>query len=275
MSGSNLQDSDAASNEASADFSKPWQFSDVVLVVGGETFHVHRSMLAMWSPVFSSMFTAQFKEQKADKIPLPGKKAAEFKEMLQVIYPVFDKEVHTTNCFSLLELAKEYMMTKLTNKCERFLLGELEELKFDCLSLLSAAEAYGMKELEKACIEQAKLMSFDQLKRNALYRKIKHSNFQTIVEAQMTKMESDILDKDFKIQALKNNVEFLKDCGGEALDELEKLTDATLIDLGNTDRVNARMDSKLRWLNRNSGSLFVPFNRLHEKLKEISDYDNV
>ena len=275
MSGSSLHDSDAASNEASADFSKPWQFSDVVLVVGGETFHVHRSMLAMWSPVFSSMFTAQFKEQKADKIPLPGKKAAEIKEMLQVIYPIFDKEVHTTNCFFLLELAKEYMMTKLTNKCERFLLSELEDFKFDCLILLSAAEAYGMKDLEKACIEQAKLMSFDQLKRNALYKKIKHSNFQTIVEAQMTKMESDILDKDCKIQSLTNNIEFLKDCGAEALDELEKLTDATLIDLGNTDRVNARMDSKLRWLNRNRGSLFVPFNRLHEKLKEISDYDNV
>ena len=275
MSSSNSHDSDAASTEDSPDFSKPWQLSDVVLVVGGETFHVHRSMLAMWSPVFSSMFTAQFKEQKADKIPLPGKKAAEIKEMLQVIYPIFDKEVHTTNCFFLLELAKEYMMTKLTSKCERFLLGELEDLKFDCLILLSAAEAYGMKELEKACIEQAKRMSFDQLKRNAMYKKIKHSNFQVIVEGQMAKMESDIFEKDQKIQCLQNNVEFLKDCGAEALNELEKLTDATLIDLGNTDRVNARLDSKLRWLSRNRGNLFVPFNCLHEKLKEISDYGNV
>ena len=268
-------DFDAALNEVSPEFSKPWQLSDVVLVVEEEKLHVHRCMLAMWSPVLSTMFTAQFKEQTADEIPLPGKKAAEIKEMLQLIYPIFDKEVDASNCIFLLRLANEYMMTKLTNRCERFLLGELEARKFECIDLLFVAECCELKELEKASIEQAKNTSFDQLKLSRKYKEIKHSHFRTIVEAQMTKMKRDLADKDCKIQCLETSVESFRARGAEALVELEKLTNVTLIGLGNTERVNARMDSKLRWLNRNRGSLFVPFNRLHEKLKEISDYDNV
>jgi len=71
------------------------------------------------------MFTAQFKEQTADEIPLPGKKALEIKELLQVIYPSIGKTVREANYLFLLNLAKEYMMTKLTKMCESFLIGKL------------------------------------------------------------------------------------------------------------------------------------------------------
>ena len=59
---------------ASLDFSQPWQFSDVVLVVEEDRFNVHRCILGMWSEVFTTMFTAQFKEKTAGEVPLPGKK---------------------------------------------------------------------------------------------------------------------------------------------------------------------------------------------------------
>ncbi|CAH3022372.1 unnamed protein product [Porites evermanni] len=71
----------------SLDFSKPWQFSDVVLVVEEERFQVHRNILGMWSEVFTTMFTSEFKEKTARDVPLPGKKSSEIKEMLLVIYP--------------------------------------------------------------------------------------------------------------------------------------------------------------------------------------------
>ena len=57
------------------DFSEPWKFSDVVLVVEDQKFHVHRSTLSIWSPVFETMFTSMFKEKNINEIPLPGKKA--------------------------------------------------------------------------------------------------------------------------------------------------------------------------------------------------------
>ena len=49
----------------------------MILLVEGQQFHVHRAILAMSSPVFSRMFTGEFKEKNAVEIPLPGKKAGE------------------------------------------------------------------------------------------------------------------------------------------------------------------------------------------------------
>ena len=45
------------------DFSEPWKFSDVVLVVEDQKFPVHRATLSIWSPVFETMFTSMFKEK--------------------------------------------------------------------------------------------------------------------------------------------------------------------------------------------------------------------
>ena len=81
----------------SLDFSKPWQFSDVVLVVEGERFHVHRNILGMWSEVFTTMFTSGFKEKYSKDVPLPGKKSSEIKEMLLVIYPTSAKPINQEN----------------------------------------------------------------------------------------------------------------------------------------------------------------------------------
>ena len=103
----------------SLDFSKLWQFSDAVLAVEGDTFQVHRNILGMWSPIFTMMFAAG----TANLFPLSGKKSAEIKEMLLIIYIPIDE----TNYAFLLDLAKEYMMMKLTEKCENYLILSLEK----------------------------------------------------------------------------------------------------------------------------------------------------
>lgn len=68
------------------DFSQPWHFSDMVLSVEGTNFHVHRSTLSMWSPVFEKMFTSEFAEKDANEIALPGKKADEVEVLLKIVY---------------------------------------------------------------------------------------------------------------------------------------------------------------------------------------------
>ena len=75
------------SEVTSPDFSQPWKLSDLILVVEEERFHVHRAMLAFWSPVFEKMFTSEFQEKDKTEVPLPGKRASEIKEMLLLIYP--------------------------------------------------------------------------------------------------------------------------------------------------------------------------------------------
>ena len=67
------------------------------------------NILGMWSEVFTTM-TSQFKEKTAEEVPLPGKKSAEIKEMLLVIYPTSVKPIDRNNYDFLLDLAKEYMI---------------------------------------------------------------------------------------------------------------------------------------------------------------------
>lgn len=96
------------------DFAHPWLFSDVILVVEDQKFHVHRQTLAMWSPVFKKMFTSEFQEKNLCEIPLLGKKASEIKELLWIIYPTMSGKARKTftneNCYFLAKLAHEYQM---------------------------------------------------------------------------------------------------------------------------------------------------------------------
>ena len=193
------------SNQAgSLDFSKPWELSDVALVVEEEIFHVHRCILGMWSEVFSTMFISQFKEKTAEEVPLPGKKSAEIKEMLLVIYPTSAKPIDESNYAFLLDLAKEYMMTKITEKCERYLIGRLGSpsiyydrcacgnkarqyvISGDCLELLVIAQNYGLKMLEAECIERAKRIKFaPDMKKDKNFDKISADNYRKIVEGML------------------------------------------------------------------------------------------
>ena len=266
----------AASREDLPDFSEPWLLSDVVLAVEEKKIHVHRSMLALWSPVFAKMFTAQFKEQTADEIPLPEKKASEIKEMLQVIYPNIGKEVHEGNYLSLLNLAKEYMMTKLTKKCEIFLVGKLQNSH--CLEYLDVAQAYELKELEEACIKKAKSESFDVLKRHRVYEEINYSNYRALAEAKLTEMENTLAKMKKENERLSDQVELLKDEGEEALEHLENLISNITINKGYTNisetiekklyRIRTASDQELKKLHGPLDDLWSSLKRLKPITKE-------
>ena len=191
--------------EDSLDFSQPWQFSDVVLVVEEDRFHVHRCILGMWSEVFTTMFTSQFKEKTAKEIPLPGKKSSEIKEMLLVIYPTSAKPISESNYAFLLDLAKEYMMAKLTEKCETYLMDQLFSTpgvfgilsRNDyCLELLEIAQHHGLTRLQTACIVKAKEMKFKDLKNHNMYEKISFSNYRKIVEGMFEIYERELAGRE-------------------------------------------------------------------------------
>lgn len=266
----------AASREDLPDFSEPWLLSDVVLAVEEKKIHVHRSMLALWSPVFAKMFTAQFKEQTADEIPLPEKKASEIKEMLQVIYPTIGKEVHEGNYLSLLNLAKEYMMTKLTKKCEIFLVGKLQNS--DCLEYLDVAQAYELKELEEACIKKAKSESFGVLKRHRVYEEINnwnnyYSNYRALVEAKLTEMENTLANMKNENERLSGQVELLNDQGDDARRDFENLLPNIAFNMGFTD-ISETIERKLNHIRTTADQQFYvlhgPLNTLWTSLKQIS-----
>ena len=201
---------DNASNEDSLDFLQPWELSDAVLVAEEEKFHVHRCILAIWSPVFSRMFAAEFKEKTAEEIPLPGKKASEIKELLLMIYPTSSRQISESNYGFLLDLAREYMMKKLTEKCESYLLTKVtEKLKTvqvrqiksscECLDLLGIAQEYELEKLQSACVGKAQRLSLTELKNHKMYDKIRFPNYRKIAEGKIGQMEEELRIKNFGV----------------------------------------------------------------------------
>ena len=266
-----------ASNEDTLDFSQPWEFSDTVLVVEGDKFHVHRSLLGMWSPVFSTMFTAQFKEKTADEIPLPGKKATEVKEMLLVIYPTSAREIDRKNFLILLN-----MMTKLTQKCESFLLRQLEETTkpnywppisgFHCLELLNIAQTYELKKLEKACVEKAKLMRFDELKRHKMFDKISALNYRMIAEGIIEKMEREFREKESEARQWKSSADSLKSSASEALRDLENMISImAFLTRENNESTFSDPLLDIQYSNGKFNKLYGSLSKLRSKLKSMSN----
>lgn len=187
----------AASNDSSVsppDFSEPWKFSDVVLVVEEQKFHVHRSTLSMWSPVFETMFKSKFKERNMNEIPLPGKKASEIAELLLIIYPTVPqrgwRSVTNENCYFLVVLAEEYQMDAIKQKCEDFLVQGVHHTsgnKF--LDHLSLAQTHKLEKLVKTIITKATELQLDDLKSHEMYNKMEPDIYKQILEGMIRKLE--------------------------------------------------------------------------------------
>ncbi|XP_078344085.1 BTB and MATH domain-containing protein 36-like [Oculina patagonica] len=186
-----MQDENQAAQELDHEFSKPWEQSDVVLLVEGQQFHVHRLILAMSSPVFSRMFSSDFKEEDADEISLPEKKAAEIREMLLVIYPSFGKRVDDTNFQLLLPLAQEYQMKVLTEKCEDHLLRVIEkEDKIGPLfENLIIAQDYTLERVKSECVNKTQKLSIGQIQGHELYEQVEPLSQRKMIELQVSNME--------------------------------------------------------------------------------------
>lgn len=275
------------------DFSRHWDFSDVVLLVEGIRFHVHRSILAMWSPVFSRMFTADFKEKTAQTLPLPEKKASEIREMLLVIYPTSAKQIDESNYYFLLNLADEYMMKSLVEKCEEYLINCLKWPRRSslCLDLLDIAQKYKLEKLQMVCIDKARNLSFWRLKEDSMYSKMSLSNFQQIVEGMIQQLESEIqqlrqrLDAaDGKVRHLQKKFTEVESDASGALTEFTKLA-SILVKVARRSAKASRsyqyqgyssteleyLDEKLDYICSTNGfeDLETPLGNLQGKLEKI------
>ena len=75
--------------------------------------------------------TSEFQEKERKEISLPGKKANEVKELLQVIYPIVERkppnEIKDENCHYLLSLVHEYQIEAISQRCEDFIVKTMKE----------------------------------------------------------------------------------------------------------------------------------------------------
>ena len=184
----------STSEGESPDFSQPWKLSDVVLVVEEERFHVHRAMLALWSPVFEKMFTSEFQEKDKNEIPLPGKKASEIKEMLLLIYPsVKERPITEENCYFLVKLAHEYQMAAIVTRCEDFMVDKVKaKPKDSVVADLIFAQTYKLETLKLASVNQAKCLSLEELKKDEMFDHIQPDNLKEVMEGIVKRLESQL-----------------------------------------------------------------------------------
>ena len=182
---------------AEQDFAAPWKMSDVVLLVNEQRFHVHRSFLATWSPVFEKMFTSNFREKNKGEIRLPGKQAENVKALLLMIYPPASQEITHENWIAILELAHEYQIKSIVEKCENFLIEQLESSKLlgigeenDLISVLILAQNYKLERLRKVCVSSAgEIFDLWEVKEHRLCGEIEPGNYAQILESIIESMQ--------------------------------------------------------------------------------------
>ena len=186
------------------DFLEPWKLSDLVLVVEDQNFHVHRSILAFWSPVFEKMFTTEFKEENNDEIPLPGKKAGEIQHLLRMLYPSLEeKQVTKSNCYFLFELAHEYQIESIAQKCEAFMVTMVKQrIENDVLAMLIYGQKYVLKTLISTCIYEARRLKLMELKQHKRRDEIEPDNYLKIAEGIIQRLETQC--KEVREGSLKN-----------------------------------------------------------------------
>ena len=177
------------------DFTQPWKFSDVVLVVEGQKFHVHRAVLAVCSPVFEEMFTSEFQGNGEKEIPIPGKMASEIMELLQIIYPSVEEKLTEENCHRLLRLADEYQMKAIVQRCENFIVKMMYKSKKDPLVELVFAQTYNLQKFKRVCINLATSLSLEELKNHNVYDQIHFENMKDIMEGMIGRIRSARADR--------------------------------------------------------------------------------
>ncbi|XP_015748904.1 PREDICTED: BTB and MATH domain-containing protein 36-like [Acropora digitifera] len=189
-------------------FAEPWKLSDVVLVVEDQRFHVHRGTLAFWSPVFEKMFSTEFKEKNNDEILLPGKKASEFEEMLRIMYPSLEEKLVTKiNCYFLFELAHEYQIEDIIQKCVNLMVSMVKDRREnDVLRMLIYAQKYQIKSLISTCIFEARRLTLKELTQHGMRDQIEADNYVQIAEGIIQRLEEKCRDMKVTLQSQMTNV---------------------------------------------------------------------
>ena len=188
-------------------FSKPWKLSDVILLVEEEKFHVHRGVLALSSPVFEKMFSSEFQEKGKNEVTLPDKKASEVEELLLMLYPsVAEKQITEENCYFLVNLANEYQIEAIVQRCENFMVELVKTRPKDCIIAMIFAEKYELAKLKKAGIEQAYYLTLEELKSDKMYNQIEKKDLMDIMEGIMLRQDKELEKFQQQCQQMKRKI---------------------------------------------------------------------
>jgi hypothetical protein len=204
---------------------KTWK-DDFVLIVESKRLHVTKAILAHASPVFETMFHADFKEKNNTALELPGKTVEDVQKFLRCIYPD-PVDVCSENINSVLPLAEEYQVSNLKSRCEAFLLKQVKGvISFDDLySILGQSSQYNMPNLVKKCVELVSNTDFESYKRadrrTSVNPEVKCMILERMVSRLQPKNFLEVVKGYYEVYLNSNqkvNIENYKDWDGSFLD---------------------------------------------------------
>ena len=179
-------------------FSQPWKASNLILLVEGRRFHVHRDVLIVCSPVFEAMLSSNFKEKSANEIPLPGKVADEMQQLLEAIYPDRKFSITKENCFLLLRLSNEYQIELLKAECENYVNAWCEKdmtieeaMKVIVLSQRCPLGEQTVQGCMKRFVSDEELL-WEELKKHRMFSDLDPDNVQRITEERVKYLENPL-----------------------------------------------------------------------------------
>ncbi|ROT77865.1 kelch-like protein diablo [Penaeus vannamei] len=128
------------------DLRKKGHFCDVTLCVDGQTFPVHRSVLASFSPYFRAMFLSSLAESQSEHVTLSGVDANMVSLLLDYAY-TSAITITESNVQALLSASNLLEVSAVREACCRFLERHIDVS--NCVGIHCFAEAHACHELTK------------------------------------------------------------------------------------------------------------------------------
>ncbi|CAO4364712.1 unnamed protein product [Caenorhabditis nigoni] len=123
------------------------EFSDVVLMVDGEKFHLNKKFLAYHSSYFNCLLFGNFSESEKSIIELKDIDKDAFQNFLELIYG--EALVNDQTVDGILNLANFFDSKTANRRCEEFLINR-SELEFT--EKFKLAVKYKLEKLKKICL---------------------------------------------------------------------------------------------------------------------------
>ncbi len=127
------------------------RFSDITFTFDNspDKLHAHKIILSSRCEYFRGLFDLGMKESKQNTMHITDWSYESFKIMLQFLYSDQLEDVTGENALEVLQIATTYLIQRLVDKCEEFI---VENMTLDnVVELYQFAETINAKQIQRGC----------------------------------------------------------------------------------------------------------------------------
>ena len=165
---------------------------NIILVVGGESFHVEKEKLRESSDYFRAMFSSQFQEEQSERIELKSVELEPFRTLLQWVQSGLSQAhmetISTVELMDILETSNMLQFSQVRTKCSGILCSRLGP--DNCWQSLQLADLVSDSKLFKAS-QRFILRNFDNIFQHSHLPQLDKNNFVKILSSPFLNVGSE------------------------------------------------------------------------------------